>query len=129
MQGRNLVEAAKTANVVQFVHSSVSGAGDYHRSAPGWTEGRWDSHYWESKAYTEDLVRNGISVLDESACFLHGKLYPSGVSFANWVEDRFLTIIQPGTALSLVAVGDMVGLYINDPETFNKVELELTSDL
>lgn len=55
--GRNLVEAAQAAGVAQFVHSSVSGAGDYVRHAPGWQEQRWDMHYWESKAYTEDLVR------------------------------------------------------------------------
>lgn len=40
LQGENLVEAAKAAHVAQFVHSSVSGSGEYHRNAVGWKEGR-----------------------------------------------------------------------------------------
>ncbi|MET0402021.1 MAG: hypothetical protein ABW123_06430 [Cystobacter sp.] len=41
-----------------FVHTSVSGAGEHYRNAPGWKEGRWDVGYWEDKAYTEQLVRD-----------------------------------------------------------------------
>lgn len=39
-QGRNLVEAARAARVAQFVHTSVFGAGEYHRNAAGSKEGR-----------------------------------------------------------------------------------------
>jgi uncharacterized protein YbjT (DUF2867 family) len=39
-QGINLIEAAKAAGVPQFVHTSVTGAGQ-HTEAPGWAEGRW----------------------------------------------------------------------------------------
>lgn len=133
VQGRNLVEAAKAANVTQFVHSSVSGAGDYHRTAPGWTEGRWDVHYWESKAYTEELVRNAgfpFWTIIKPAFFMENFIRPSFL-FANWVEDRLLTILQPDTAVSLVAVRDIGAAAvaaINDPESFNGAEIEFASD-
>lgn len=133
VQGRNLVEAAKAANVRQFVHSSVSGAGDYHRNAPGWEAGRWDVHYWESKAYTEGLVRHAgfpFWTIIKPAFFMENFIRPSFL-FANWVEDRLLTILQPDTAISLVAVRDIgtaAVAAINDPEPFNKVELEFAGD-
>ncbi|MEV0037051.1 NmrA family NAD(P)-binding protein, partial [Streptomyces sp. NPDC050804] len=38
-QGVNLIEGARAAGVPQFVHTSVSGAGQ-HTEAPGWAEGR-----------------------------------------------------------------------------------------
>lgn len=41
-QAVNLVEGALAAGVPQFVHTSVSGAGQ-HTEAPGWAEGRWAS--------------------------------------------------------------------------------------
>ena len=131
--GRHLVEAAQAAGVAQFVHSSVSGAGDYARHAPGWQEQRWDTHYWESKAYTEDLVRRaGFAywTLLKPAFFMENFTRPSFL-FANWVEDRLLNVIQPATQVSLVAVQDIgtaAAAAFHDPAKFNQVELELAGD-
>lgn len=133
VMGRNLVEAAQAAGVAQFVHTSVSGAGNYARQAPGWQEQRWDTHYWESKAYTEDLVRHASFpywTLLKPAFFMENFTRPSFL-FANWVEDRLLTIIQPATLVSLVAVQDIgaaAAAAFRDPAKFNHVELELASD-
>jgi uncharacterized protein YbjT (DUF2867 family) len=132
-QGKSLVEAATAAGVPQFVHTSVSGAGDAHRNAPGWKEGRWNRHYWESKAYTQELVRDAgftyWTVL-KPGFFMENFIRPSFL-FANFAEDRLLTAIAPDTELSLIAVRDIgtaAAAAIKDPETFHKVELELAGD-
>ncbi len=136
VQGKNLVDAATAAGVPQFVHSSVSGAGDYHRHAPGWAEGRWTGyteHYWESKAYTEELVRAaGFTswTIIKPPGFMENYTPPSFL-FGNWVDDGFVTAYAAETRLPLVAVQDIgaAGAAIfNDPETFNKVDLELAGD-
>lgn len=133
VQGRNLVEAAVRAGVQQFVHSSVSGTGTYLENEPGWKEGRWDKHYWESKQYTEQLVRSaGFAswTLLKPAFFMENFIRPSFL-FANWTSDELLTILQPATVLALIAVQDIgtaVAAAFLDPVRFNQVELELAGD-
>jgi uncharacterized protein YbjT (DUF2867 family) len=39
-QGINLIEAAKSAEVPQFIYTAVSGIAGYTET-PGWAEGRW----------------------------------------------------------------------------------------
>jgi uncharacterized protein YbjT (DUF2867 family) len=129
LQGRNLVEAAQAADVTQFVHSSVSGAGEFHRNAPGWKEGRWNRHFWESKAHTQELVRNaGFAywTLIKPSYFMENFLRPSAI-----VANRIESVIAPSTVMALVAVQDIAsaaGAAVNDPAKFNEVELELASD-
>lgn len=135
-QGRNLVEAAREANVPQFVHTSASGVGAYHRSAPGWNEGRWAPtlvHYWESKAYIDELVRaGGFSswTILHPAFFMENFVRPSFL-FANWVDDRFLTAIAADTKLALIAVDDIgaaAAAAVDAPEKFHKADVELAGD-
>ncbi|WP_330255996.1 NmrA/HSCARG family protein [Nocardia sp. NBC_00565] len=129
LQGKNLVEAARTAGVAQFVHSSVAGAGEFHRNAPGWKEGRWNRHFWESKAYTQDLVRDtGFTywTLLKPSYFMENFLRPLAID-----ANRLVSVIAPSTVVSLVAVQDIASAAaaaMNDPAKFNKVELELASD-
>ena len=130
LHGKNLVEAAQAADVTQFVHSSVSGAGEFHRNAPGWKEGRWNRHFWESKAYTQELVRNaGFTywTLIKPCYFMENFMRPSAI-----VANRLESVIAPSTVMALVAVRDIAGAAaaaLSDPTKFNKVELELASDL
>ncbi|NTX52055.1 NmrA family NAD(P)-binding protein [Myxococcus sp. CA039A] len=134
--GRNLVEAALAERVPQFVHTSVSGAGDHHRGVPGWKEGRWKTleHYWESKAYLDELVKDAgfphWTVLRPSM-FMENFVRPSFL-FANWVENRLLTVLKPDTRLSLIAVDDIgkaVARIIAEPERFDGRNLELAGDV
>ncbi|NTX40323.1 NmrA family NAD(P)-binding protein [Myxococcus sp. CA033] len=134
--GRNLVEAALAERVPQFVHTSVSGAGDHHRGVPGWKEGRWKplEHYWESKAYLDELVKDAgfphWTVLRPSM-FMENFVRPSFL-FANWVENRLLTVLKPDTRLSLIAVDDIgkaVARIIAEPERFDGRNLELAGDV
>ena len=133
VHGKNFVEAARAAGVAQFVHSSVSGAGEYHRNAPGWEEGRWNGHYWESKAYTEELVRAAgfeYWTTIKPAFFMENFVRPSFL-FANWVEDRLFTAVAAETRFPLVAVRDIGAAgaaIVDDPERFDGVDVELAGD-
>ncbi|AKT41323.1 NmrA/HSCARG family protein [Chondromyces crocatus] len=132
-QGKNLVEAAQAAGVPQFVHTSVSGAGEHHRQQPGWGSPESNVHYWESKAYTQDLVREGgfrSFTLLKPGFFMENFVRPSFL-FANGVEDRLLTMLAPSTVLSLVAMQDIgaaAAAAFADPVGWNGVELELAGD-
>ncbi|MFY0583307.1 NmrA family NAD(P)-binding protein [Cystobacter fuscus] len=133
VMGKNLVDAAKDAGVQHFVHTSVSGAGDFHRNAPGWKEGRWDVAYWEDKAYTQELVRDAgfqYWTLLKPAFFMENFVRPS-VMFAQSVGDRPATVIKPHTELALIAVkdiGEAGAAAILEPEKFHRVELEFAGE-
>ncbi|MGW4967820.1 NmrA family NAD(P)-binding protein [Nonomuraea sp. NPDC004186] len=134
-QAVNLVEGALAAGVPQFVHTSVSGAGQ-HIEAPGWAEGRWASMepVFAAKAGAQDRVRE--------AGFTHWSIIKPGFFMENFlpsvayllprgVEGGLATVLKPGTRLSLVAVEDIgtaAAAAIAAPERFDGVELELASD-
>ncbi|MEU6786543.1 NmrA family NAD(P)-binding protein [Nonomuraea angiospora] len=134
-QAVNLVEGALAAGVPQFVHTSVSGAGQ-HTEAPGWAEGRWAAMepVLAAKAGAQDRVRE--------AGFPHWTLIKPGFFMENFlpsvayllprgVEGGLATVLKPGTQLSLVAVEDIgtaAAAAIAAPERFDGVELELASD-
>jgi uncharacterized protein YbjT (DUF2867 family) len=134
VQGRNLVDAARDAGVEQFVHASVSGAGQ-HRAAPGWAEGRWAmmEHYFETKTAIQDRVREaGFPrwTLIKPGFFMENFLLPSFL-LPKGPEGGLVTIIKPGTELSLVAVSDIgaaAAAAFADPVRFHGIELELASE-
>jgi uncharacterized protein YbjT (DUF2867 family) len=137
VHGRNLVEAAKEANVAQFVHTSVSGAGEHHRNAMAtatdWQEGQWSKHYWASKAYTEELVRAAnftYWTIIKPATFMENFI-PSSMWLATEVDGRFITALASNTRIPMIAVQDIGttgAAAISDPEKFNKMDIELASD-
>ncbi|MFF4618837.1 NmrA family NAD(P)-binding protein [Nonomuraea jabiensis] len=134
-QAVNLVEGALAAGVPQFVHTSVSGAGQ-HIEVPGWAEGRWApmEPVFAAKAGAQDRVRQ--------AGFTHWSIIKPGFFMENFlpsmayllprgVEGGLVTVLKPGTRLSLVAVHDIgtaAAAAIAAPERFDGVELELASD-
>ncbi|MFD8462754.1 NmrA family NAD(P)-binding protein [Streptomyces antimycoticus] len=131
VQGRNLIDAARDAGVAQFVHTSVSGAGQHH-TAPGWAEGRWAAleHYYATKTGLQDRVRE--------AGFRHWTLLKPAFFMENFLsllpngpEGGLATVLQPGTELSLIAVADIgtaAAAAFADPERFHEVELELAGE-
>ncbi|MEV8377943.1 NmrA/HSCARG family protein [Kribbella sp. NPDC056861] len=134
-QGTNLVEAAQAAGVRQFVHTSVTGAGQ-HTQEPGWAEGRWASAEptMTAKAAIQDLVRE--------AGFQHWTLLKPGFFMENFfpsvrflfprgIEGGLVSVLNPETKVSLVAVDDIgaaAAAAFTAPERFHQVELELASD-
>ncbi|NGO73141.1 NmrA family NAD(P)-binding protein [Streptomyces boncukensis] len=134
-QGVNLVEGAKAAGVRQFVHTSVSGAGQ-HTGTPGWAEGRWDfmKPAMDAKTAVQDRVREaGFPrwTLLKPGFFMENFLPSSRYLFPRGVEGGLVTLLRPGTRLSLVAVDDIgaaAAAAFAAPERFHGVELELASD-
>lgn len=131
-QAVNLIEGARAAGVPQFVHTSVSGAGQH----TSWVTGHWAwmEPYYSAKAGIQDRVR--------AAGFTHWTLIKPGffmenvrpsveILFPRGVEGGLVTLLKPTTRLSLVAVDDIgtvAAAAIAQPERFDGVELELASD-
>lgn len=135
VEGGNLVEAARAAGVPQFVHTSVSGAGQ-HTAAPGWAEGRWASMEptLGAKAAVQDLVRSaGFPrwTLLKPGFFMENFLPSMAFVFPRGIEGGLVSVLRPGTRLSLVAVTDIgraAAAAVAEPDRFHQVELELAGD-
>ncbi|MGW6362018.1 NmrA family NAD(P)-binding protein [Streptomyces sp. NPDC055092] len=134
-QGVNLIEGAKAAGVPQFVHTSVTGAGR-HTETPGWAEGRWASMEptLGAKSAIQDRVRAaGFPhwTLLKPGFFMENFLPSMAFLFPRGIEGGLVSVLNPETRLSLVAVDDIgraAAAAITAPERFGGVELELASD-
>lgn len=133
-QGVNLVEGAKAAGVRQFVHTSVSGAGQ-HTAHPLWAGGRWAvEESFNAKTAIQDRVRAaGFAhwTLLKPGFFMENFLPSMAYLFPRGIEGGIVAILKPATRLSLTAVRDIgatAAAAFADPERFNGVELELASD-
>lgn len=135
-QGLNLIEAALDAGVQQFVHTSVSGAGQ-HTETPGWADGRWP--LLESAMNTKTALQDRLRAagfprwtLLKPAFFMENLLPDSAFLFPRGIEGGLVSIIKPATRLSLVAVDDIgaaAAAAIAEPERFDRLELELASEI
>ncbi|AHH18971.1 putative Nmr family protein [Nocardia nova SH22a] len=133
-QGINLVEAARIADVPQFVHTSVTGAGQ-HTEHPRWTAGRWAVEpSLTAKATIQSHVRAaGFPhwTLLKPGTFMDNFLPSMRYMFPRGIEGGLVSILRPDTRLSLVAVDDIgraATAAVTEPERFDGVELELASD-
>lgn len=132
-QAGNLIEAARAAGVPQFVHTSVSGAGQH----TAWVTGRWAwlDAYYAAKAGIQDRVRAaGFAhwTLIKPGFFMENLLPDAGIVFPRGAAGGLVTLLRPGTELALVAVADIgaaAAAAVADPQRFSGVELELASDL
>ncbi|WP_433535174.1 NmrA/HSCARG family protein [Micromonospora sp. CA-249363] len=133
-RGRNVVEAARRAGVAHVVHSSVSGAGDFHRSQPGWAEGRWDRQYWESKAAIDEMVRTGgfaHSTVLKPSTFMEN-LVGWSYLFGDWSSGTLITGFAADTRLPWVAVddiGEAAAIAFTNPGRLDGLDVELAGDL
>ncbi|MCA1225276.1 NmrA family NAD(P)-binding protein [Saccharopolyspora sp. 6M] len=133
-QGTNLVEAARAAEVAQFVHTSVSGAGQ-HTEVPGMAEGRWGvARSLGAKSAIQDRVREAgfpSWTLLKPAFFMANFLPSMGFLFPRGVEGGLVSVLKPDTRLSLIATADIgaaAAAAIAEPTRFREVELELAGD-
>ncbi|WP_405792279.1 NmrA family NAD(P)-binding protein [Streptomyces sp. NBC_01506] len=135
-QGVNLIEGAKAAGVPQFVHTSVSGAGQ-HTESPGWAEGRWRAMEptLGAKSAIQDRLREaGFAhwTLLKPGFFMENFLPSMAFLFPRGIEGGLVSVLNPGTELSLVAVDDIgvaAAAAVAAPERFDTVELELAGDV
>lgn len=134
-QGANLIEAARAAGVPQFVHTSVTGAGQ-HTETPGWDEKRWPAMHatLSAKTAVQDRVRAaGFRrwTLLKPGTFMENFLPSTAFLFPRGIEGGLVSVLNPETRLSLVAVDDIgaaAAAAIAAPERFDRVELELAGD-
>ncbi|MFI0352890.1 NmrA family NAD(P)-binding protein [Actinomadura sp. 9N407] len=134
-QGVNLIEGAKAAGVPQFVHTSVTGAGR-HTETPGWAEGRWASMEptMTAKSAIQDRLRSaGFPhwTLLKPGFFMENFLPSMAFLFPRGIEGGLVSVLNPETRLSLVAVDDIgtaAAAAIAAPERFDGIELELASE-
>ena len=131
-QAGNLIDAARAAGVPQFVHTSVSGAGQH----VVWVKDRWawTEPYYTAKAGIQDQVREaGFThwTLVKPGFFMEN-FHPSAqIMFPRGVEGGLVSLLKPATRLSLIAVDDIgaaVAAAVAEPERFDRVELELAGD-
>ncbi|GAB2826344.1 NmrA/HSCARG family protein [Actinocorallia aurea] len=133
-QGVNLIEGAKAAQVRQFVHTSVTGAGQHTRS-PHWAEGRWAVEpALGAKAAIQDHLRAaGFPrwTLLKPGFFMENFLPSMAFLFPRGVDGGLVSVLRPDVKLSLVAVADIgraAAAAVTEPDRFDRVELELASD-
>ena len=115
----------------QFVHTSVSGAGR-HTATPGWADGRWGSvgPSLDAKAAIQDHLRAaGFPhwTLLKPAFFMTNFLPDMRFLFPRGIEGGLVSVLKPGTRLSLVAtedIGAAAGAAIAAPDRFDEVELD-----
>ncbi|MFD7024452.1 NmrA family NAD(P)-binding protein [Promicromonospora sukumoe] len=133
-RGRNVVEAARKAGVSHVVHSSVSGAGEFARTQPGWAEGRWDRHYWESKDAVDEAVRTGgfenWTVL-KPATFMEN-LTGWSYLFGDWSSGTIVTGFAAETRIPWIAVddiGEAAATAFTEPGRFDGMDVELAGEM
>ncbi|MFE4256116.1 NmrA family NAD(P)-binding protein [Streptomyces sp. NPDC056910] len=132
-QAVNLIEGARAAGVPQFVHTSVSGAGQH----VSWVKGRWAwmEPYYTAKAGIQDRVREaGFThwTLIKPGFFMENFRPSAAIMFPRGVEGGLVSLLKPATRLSLIAVDDIgtaAAAAIAAPERFDRIELELAGDL
>ncbi|MFD4637041.1 NmrA family NAD(P)-binding protein [Lentzea sp. NPDC058436] len=129
-QATNLVEAAVQQGVPQFIQTTVDGAGPH--VVDELYPMRADS--LNTKAAIQDRVREaGFErwTLLKPGFFMDNLLPEFAYLFPRGVEGGIVSMVKPGTRLSLVAVQDIgaaVAAAVADPDRWHRVELELTSD-
>ncbi|MFG3334083.1 NmrA family NAD(P)-binding protein [Streptomyces tendae] len=132
-QAVHLIEGAREAGAPQFVHTSVSGAGQH----TSWVKDRWGwmEPYYSAKAGIQDRVREaGFEhwTIVKPGYFMENLLPSEAIVFPRGVRGGLVSLLKPATRLSLVAVDDIgatAAAAVAEPERFDRVELELASDL
>ncbi|MEU6457254.1 NmrA family NAD(P)-binding protein [Streptomyces sp. NPDC047065] len=131
-QAARLIEGARAAGVPQFIHTSVSGAGQH----ASWVRDRWAAMepYYTAKAGIQDRVREaGFAhwTLLKPCFFMENFLPAEAIVFPRGLEGGLVSLLKPATRLALVAVDDIgsaAAAAVAEPERFDGVELELASD-
>lgn len=134
-QARALMQAARDARIRHVIHSSVSNTGAFRHMA-GWSEGRWDRNYWESKADAEQIMRAAdfpVLTILRPAFMMENFAQPKAQwMFPDLTNGAILTAIQAETSLVLVAaedIGQAAAAAVEQPDRFAGLELELAGDL
>jgi uncharacterized protein YbjT (DUF2867 family) len=132
--GLALIEAAKTAGVRHFVHTSVCQAGT-HESFPRWDEGYWAKKYWTDKWDVEQAVRSAgfehWTILRPSFIMENFKHAKAQFLFPQLQTGEIVTPVRPDSRLQLIA-GEDIGAFaraaFENPDRFGGKAIELAAD-
>ncbi|MBC8746524.1 uncharacterized protein YbjT (DUF2867 family) [Paraburkholderia sp. WC7.3g] len=133
-QGFALVNAARNAEVPQFVHTSVAQAGN-HETFPGWSEKRWNRKYWTDKWDVEEAVRaagfESWTVL-QPAFMMDNLAEPkAGAMFPHLREGLLLSALLSDARLDWIAaddVGALAASALSDPQRWHGETVPLASE-
>jgi uncharacterized protein YbjT (DUF2867 family) len=126
-QGVNLIDGAKAAGVPQFVHTSVTGAGQHSKTGT-------TAVPLNAKAAIQDHLRAaGFPhwTLLKPGFFMENFLPSMAFLFPRGIEGGLVSVLKPATRLSLVAtddIGTAAAAAIADPARFDGLELEFASE-
>ncbi|WP_394618674.1 NmrA family NAD(P)-binding protein [Lentzea sp. JNUCC 0626] len=135
VMGLNLVAAARRAGVAQFVHSSVSGVGDYLRAAAvGQAGRRGDPHYWLSKAVVgQALPDSGFEAWTElRPAFFATNLRRPSIWFEHGTGEAIVTALDPDKPQAVIVpddIGTAAAAAFADPARFHGHAIELAGEL
>lgn len=132
--GQNLVEAASTAGLDIFVHTSVARPGD-EEQFQGWNDGRWWRDYWTSKSRANEVVKAaGFPhwVILKPAFMMYNFVPPKVAHmFPSLAHGRLETAMASGTKLDLVAaedIGRFAAAAFVEVGRFDRQEIDLAGD-
>jgi uncharacterized protein YbjT (DUF2867 family) len=132
--GKLLIEAARTAGVDIFVHTSVARAGD-EQNFVGWTEKRWWPVYWTSKSAVNEAVRAAEFphwVILKPAFMMDNFIPPKAAwLFPSLARGEIANALNPETRLDLIAaadVGRFAAAAFADPERWDHQEIDLAAE-
>lgn len=132
--GKLLIDAARRAGVVVFVHTSVARAGD-ERNFIGWDEKRWWPPYWEGKS--------GVNQAVKAAGFAHWVILKPAFMMDNFIPPKatwmfpslargvIATALKSETRLDLIAaadVGRFAAAAFADPARWDCQEIDLAAE-
>jgi uncharacterized protein YbjT (DUF2867 family) len=131
--GKRLVAAARAADVMVFVHSSVARAGD-HESFVDWDSGKWWPRYWRDKAAYNKLVQQtGFrhQVILKPAFMMENFTPPKALYMApHLAQGRLVTAYAPDSRLDVIAAADIAAFALaafNDPKRFDGAAIDLAA--
>ena len=132
-QARNLLEAARTADVRQVVHTSVSGTG--WRGTHPHVDAGVTTNYWDSKEDVEAMVRDAglpAYTIVKPSFFMENFVAPKARSmFPRLSAGELVVVTAPTTQVGLIAAADLgsaVAVIAGDPDRFAGAEIELGGD-
>lgn len=129
-----LVQAAREAKVVHFVHTSVA-ATTRHTHFPRWGTHYWFEKYWTDKWAVEELVRNaGLSswTVLRPALVMSNFIAPTvSFMFPHLKDGEIVTALKPETRMDLIAAED-IGAFaraaFEDPARFHGKNIDLAAE-
>jgi uncharacterized protein YbjT (DUF2867 family) len=132
--GFALVQAARTAGVPHFVHTSVSGTAQ-RTQFPRWNSGYWSHKYWNDKWEIEEAVRQaGFSrwtVLRPAFMMDNFARPKSDFMFPHLRHGELATALHAATRLQLIAADD-IGAFacaaFTAPADFGSQEIDLAGE-